>query len=258
MVDPPTPANLKGQIVVVTGAGRGLGRAMATGFAARGARVAMIARSEAELTSAAEAIRAAGGIAAHWVGDVTDARAMRRIVDEVERSLGPIDALVNNAGAIAPIAPLADADHDEWWRTVEVNLRGPALGMRLVLPRMQMRRSGRILNLMSGAAVMSLTYYSAYVASKTALLRLTECVASEAGPYGVRVFAMEPGTVATPMTDWSIHSEGGRRWIPEFRRVFDQGPDSPPEPVATRATGRLRRPTGGHTTRNPAASLTPP
>src|SRR5262249_7237641 len=130
MVDPPTAATLKGQIVVVTGAGRGIGRAIATELAARGAHVAMIARSEAELASVADAIRAAGGIAAHWVGDVTEARAMRRIVDEVERSLGPIDALVNNAGAIAPIAPLADTDLDEWWRTVEVNLRGPALGMR--------------------------------------------------------------------------------------------------------------------------------
>jgi len=226
---------LEGKTVLITGAGRGLGRAMAEAFAAEGAHVAMIARSAEELSTAATAIAAAGGRAAIWVADVTDLAVMRRVVEEVERSLGPIQVLINNAGAIGPIAPLSDADPDAWWRCVEVNLRGPALCTRLVLPRMQARRGGRIINVASNAGVRSFTYFSAYVAAKTALVRLTECVAAEAKPYGVAVFSMEPGTVKSAMSDHSVHSDSGRRWIPWFRRIFDEGLDVPAERGAVRA-----------------------
>jgi NAD(P)-dependent dehydrogenase (short-subunit alcohol dehydrogenase family)/uncharacterized protein YndB with AHSA1/START domain len=226
---------LKGQTALVTGAGRGIGRAIATAFAAQGASVAMLARSENELAAAAEAINRTGGDARTWAADVTDHSAMRAVVADVERMMGPVGVLVNNAGALGPIGPLSDVPHDEWWHAVEVNVRGPATCMRLVLPSMQARRSGRIINVVSSAGVMSYTYFSAYVASKTALVRLTECVASEAKPYGVVAFAMEPGTVATSMSHYSVNSEDGQRWIPWFRRIFDEGLDAPLERVAARA-----------------------
>jgi NAD(P)-dependent dehydrogenase (short-subunit alcohol dehydrogenase family)/uncharacterized protein YndB with AHSA1/START domain len=223
------------ETVLITGAGRGIGRAMAAAFAAAGARVAMVARSRDELSDAARAIEGAGGIVRPWVADVTDVRAMERVIEDVERTFGPIGVLINNAGSATPLGPLSDVDHDEAWRTVEVNLRGPMLCMRFVLPRMQWRRHGRIINVASGAGIMSYTYFSAYVASKTALVRLTECIASEAAPYGVTVFAMDPGTVATAMSGYSVSSEEGQRWIPWFRRIFDEGLDAPPERAAVRA-----------------------
>jgi len=117
---------------------------------------------------------------------------------------------------------------------VEVNLRGPALCMRLVLPRMFMRQRGRVINVASGASITSITYFSAYVAAKTALLRLMEVTATEARPYGVSVFAVEPGTVATAMSDVSLTSAEGKRWIPWFGRIFENGLNSPPERVAQR------------------------
>ncbi|HEX7938729.1 MAG TPA: SDR family NAD(P)-dependent oxidoreductase, partial [Gemmatimonadaceae bacterium] len=237
MSNAPTAPNstLRGQVVFVTGAGRGLGRAISAELAARGARVVMMARSAPELESAASDIRSSGGRADTFVGDVTDQAAMRRIVSEVEKSIGPIQVLINNAGVVTPIEPLSDADHDDWWRDIEVNLRGPALCMRLVLPLMQLRRSGRIINVVSGAGISPFTYFSAYVASKTALVRLTESVAAEVKPYGVSVFAMEPGTVATAMSDYSVTSDRGRRWIPWFRRIFDEKLNATPERVARRA-----------------------
>ena len=232
---PITGPTFDGETVLVTGASRGIGHAIAASFAARGARVAMIARSGEELAIAAREIERGGGRAHPWVADVTDPAAMQAVIADVERTLGPIAVLVNNAGAVEPLGPLSDADHDAWWRTVEVNLRGPAIGMRLVLPLMQARQRGRIINVVSGAGVMSYAYFSAYVASKTALVRLSECVAAEAKPYGVAVFAMDPGTVATAMSGYAVSSEVGRRWIPWFRELFDRGFNVPPERAGARA-----------------------
>jgi uncharacterized protein YndB with AHSA1/START domain len=125
---------------------------------------------------------------------------------------------------------------------MEVNMRGPMLCARHVLPGMTKRRRGRIINVASGAAIVPFTYFSAYVASKTALVRFTECLAAEAKPYGIAVFAIEPGTVRTRMSEHSLESPEGKRWIPWFKRIFDEGLTSPPERVAQRvlylASGR--------------------
>ena len=208
--------------------------AIARALAAHGAAVALIGRSLPELNDAARSIAEAKGNAHAYAADVTDPVAMARVISEIEQTLGPIGVFVNNAGVLGPIGPLADVEHDDWWRAMEVNLRGPALCMRLVLPRLFVRQRGRVINIVSGGAITSLTYFSAYVAAKTALLRLTECTATEARPYGVSVFAVEPGTVATSMSDFSLTSAEGKRWIPWFGRIFDNGLNSPPERVAQR------------------------
>jgi NAD(P)-dependent dehydrogenase (short-subunit alcohol dehydrogenase family) len=154
------------------------------------------------------------------------------MVREVERSLGPVDLLVNNAGSAGPIRPVAQTDPDEWWRCQEVNLRGPLLCTRAVLPGMIARRRGRIVNVASGAGTQAIPYLSAYVVSKTALIRLTEVLAAEVAGKGVSVFAIEPGTVRTAMADIALGSEDGRRWMPWFREIFEQGMDVPPDRAA--------------------------
>jgi NAD(P)-dependent dehydrogenase (short-subunit alcohol dehydrogenase family) len=221
--------DLTGQVALVTGGGRGIGRAVAGSLARAGAAVAVLARSADQLAETAEAIAAAGGRGLACPADVTDRPAVEAAVAEVERQLGPIDLLVNNAGVGGPVGPLAEADPDAWWRCLEVNLRGPLLCSRAVLPGMLGRRRGRIVNVASGAGTRAIPNLSAYVTSKAALIRLTENLAAEVRESGVRVFAIQPGTVRTAMAEAALNSEEARRWLPWFAELFEQGRDVPPQ-----------------------------
>jgi len=221
--------SLKDQVAVVTGGGRGIGRAVAQALAAAGAAVAVIARSENELAETVALIQHAGERAEAFAADVTVADAVRSAMQSVERKLGPVDLLVNSAGAIKPFGPVWTIDVDEWWRTMDVNVRGPLVCSRCVLPGMVARGRGRIVNVTSGAGTVSTPYYTSYTTSKTALIRLTECIALETREYGVSVFAIGPGTVRTKMTEYSLHSREGQTWLPWFRQIFDQHIDVPPE-----------------------------
>jgi NAD(P)-dependent dehydrogenase (short-subunit alcohol dehydrogenase family) len=212
--------DLGGQTAVVTGGGRGLGRAFAEALAAAGAKVAVIARSQSELDQTVASI---GSNARAFCADVTDAHS----IGTVFREIGSVDLLVNNAGALGPIGPFAETDFDQWWTAMDVNVRGAMLCARAVLPGMIERRRGRIISVVTGA--FSAPYVSAYLASKTALIRATECLAAETKPYNLALFSMAPGTVRTEMTKHSLTSPEGRRWIPWFRRIFDEGLDLPPE-----------------------------
>lgn len=226
---------LGGETALITGAGRGIGRAIAEAFAREGAAVALVARSARELEDAARAIQRAGGTVCAHPADVTDERSMTAVVESVRAKLGPVSILVNGAGTIEPIGPFGESPPDDWWRCVEVNLRGAALCAHLVVHDMASRGRGRIINIVSGAGILGSLYFSAYSAGKTALVRWSEILAGELAPYGVRVFAMEPGTVATAMSGTSRRSRAGRRWIPWFEEIFRQSLDVPMEAVARRA-----------------------
>lgn len=221
--------NLKGQVAIVTGGGRGIGRAIAQSLAAAGAAIAVLARSAKELEETVALIQRAGGRARAFVADVTDRDAVTRAVRETEKTFGPVEILVNNAGAVKPLGPAWEGDPGEWWRTVEVNLRGPFLCTHAVLPGMVSRRRGRIINVSSGAGTIPLTYFSAYVASKTALIRFTECVAAETKPHGIAAFSISPGTVRTAMAEYSLGTAEGQKWLPWFKQFFDEGLDVPAE-----------------------------
>jgi NAD(P)-dependent dehydrogenase (short-subunit alcohol dehydrogenase family) len=143
--------------------------------------------------------------------------------------LGPIDLLVNNAGIIGPLGPFGDSPAADWWRTLEVDLCGPMLCAHRVLPGMIARRRGRIINIASGGGATMLPYFSAYITAKTALIRFSECLAHEVKPHGLAVFAMGPGTVRTAMSEHSLTSPEGRRWLPWFADIFTEGRDLPPE-----------------------------
>jgi NAD(P)-dependent dehydrogenase (short-subunit alcohol dehydrogenase family) len=229
---PDPPMCLEGQAAVVTGGSRGISRAIASALAAAGASVAIVARSGPQLDEAVALIRASGGRAVAVTADVSEPRAVERMMEEVERALGRVDLLVNNAGEAGPIGPIAEIDPDHWWRCQEVNLRGPFLCSRSVLPGMIARRGGRIVNVASGAGTQSIPYLSGYVVAKTALIRLTEILAAEAAEHGITAFAIEPGTVRTAMAESALDSEAGRRWLPWFKAIFDEGQDVSPEHAA--------------------------
>jgi NAD(P)-dependent dehydrogenase (short-subunit alcohol dehydrogenase family)/uncharacterized protein YndB with AHSA1/START domain len=219
--------SLHQQVAVVTGGGRGIGRAMAQTLAGAGAAVAVIARSGAEIRETVSRIRHAGGMADGWAVDVTDSRAIAAAVDSVHGRWGRIDLLVNNAAIGGPIGPCWESSPDDWWRTLDVNVRGALLCTHAVAGTMIARRSGRIINVVSGA--LPVAYFSAYMTSKSALIRFTECLAIEAKPFGVSAFALGPGTVRTALAEHSLNSAEGRRWLPWFRRIFDEGLDLPVE-----------------------------
>jgi NAD(P)-dependent dehydrogenase (short-subunit alcohol dehydrogenase family) len=220
---------LANQTVVVTGGGRGLGRAFAVALAHEDARVAVVARSSQQLDETVSLVERAGGTAIAFAGDVSDPESTAETLSAIREQLGPIDLLINNAGIGAPIGPLAQTDADDWWRCLEVNLRGPMLWTRGVLGGMIERKRGRIVNVASGAGAVGVPYMSAYAASKTALIRFTEVVAQEVSQHGVCLFAIEPGTVRTAMATFALESPSGRRWIPWYRHIFEEKQDVLPE-----------------------------
>lgn len=183
---------LGGQVAIVTGGGRGLGRAYAQALAKAGATLAITDRTEAELKETVELIEETGGIATAFTADVTDRSAMAQVIDEVETKFGPVDILVNNAAVITPLGYDWEVDLDDWWRTMEINVRGPYLCMQLVLPGMMTRRRGRIVNCTSGAAYGIHPYGTAYVTSKAALSQLTNHMAAGVKEYGISIFALAP------------------------------------------------------------------
>lgn len=167
----------RSQDAVVTGGGRGIGRVIAQQLAAAGVAVAIVARTSDQLEQTASLIKTAGGSVSAWAADVTDEKRINEIMAAVEESSGPITLLVNNAGRSSSSGPVWEGDPDEWWRDVEVNLRGPFLCTRAVLPGMISRRKGRIVNIASNVGIRPAPYATAYSCSKAALLRFTDSVA---------------------------------------------------------------------------------
>ena len=190
-------------VVFITGAGGGVGRAVALRFARDGYAVAAGGRSLESLNVLVGGVTAAGGRLAPLVCDVAVRDDVHRAAREAERVLGPIDVLVNNA-AVAESAPFVTMDDEQWERTLAVNLTGTYHCMRAILPGMFERRRGRVINIASTAAKVGYAYTAAYVASKHGVLGLTRAVAIEAESKGVTVNAICPGWLDTPMTDRSI------------------------------------------------------
>lgn len=218
---------LKNQVAIVTGASQGIGRAIALRCAEAGAKVALVARRASRLEAATAEIRDAGGTALAVPADVTDQAAVEAMVRRAEAELGPIDLLVNNAGAFYAIGPSWEVDAATWWSDVTINLLGTFLCCRAVVPGMAARKRGRLINLIGGGTDAPLPYGSAYAASKAAVMRLTETLAVELKEHGVFVFALRPGFVRTEMSEYQL-SEEGRRWLPDTAQRFEEAKNVPP------------------------------
>jgi len=196
-----TNPDLHGTVVLVTGAGRGIGRRLARRLAEHGAALALVARSGDELAETRDLIEAAGGVAAAAQADVTDAAGLRAAFEGLRRRLGQIDVLVNNAGILGPIGPLWEVDADEWWATMDVNVRGTVLASNLVLPAMVAAQRGRIINITSQAGVHRWPFVSGYSVSKAAVVKLTENLALEVKHDSVSVFSVHPGLLPIGMSE---------------------------------------------------------
>ena len=191
---------LRGSTILVTGGGRGVGRLFALRLAAEGAMVVLVARSAGQLDEVAGCIRANGGRVRTFVADVTDVIAVKKIVTGVERDVGPIDALINNAGAFGPIGATWECNWDDWWDTIRINLGGTVAFSQAVMPYMASRRHGRIVNMASHAGAFRWPNVSAYSVSKAALIKLSENLALECNASSLQVFAYHPGLLALGMT----------------------------------------------------------
>ena len=231
---------LAGSVAVVTGGGRGLGRVLAQALADAGAAVGCIARSAEQLAESVRLIEADGGVAIAATADLADPRAaeaaMRRLRDE----LGPVDLLVNNAGITGPIGPTWEVPEEEWWRTVEVNLRALTVCSRLVLPEMITRGRGRIVNVTSRAGVYRWPLLTAYSVSKAAVIKYTENLAQETKRHGIGVFSVHPGILPIGFGEQAVAAiaqgedpdlgpAGLRDW---FRGQFESGGSAQPHQAA--------------------------
>lgn len=190
--------SLTGKVALVTGGGRGIGRAAATALAARNAAVGILARTREEIEAVAQAIRAGGGRALPVVCDVRSEEQVAAAFDAVERELGPVDIVVNNAGELL-LKPLAETGLDEWRSVLEVNLTGAFIVARKAMRRMS-RRPGRIINVGSLAGRRGYPEQGAYCASKHGLVGLTKVMAIEGQPLGIRVHLVSPGGVLTDLS----------------------------------------------------------
>jgi NAD(P)-dependent dehydrogenase (short-subunit alcohol dehydrogenase family) len=205
---PATPAEpaarLTGTVSVITGGGRGIGRVLARALAGAGSAVGLIARSGPELAETVRWVTATGGTAVATRADVTDQQAAAGAIDVLRCELGPVDLLVNNAGVSGPFGDAWQVDAEDWWRAVEINLRGVFLCSQAVLPAMASRGAGRIVNITSEAGAFRWPQVSAYSVSKAAVIKFTENLAAEAGRHGVRAFSVHPGLTPIGLSERAL------------------------------------------------------
>jgi NAD(P)-dependent dehydrogenase (short-subunit alcohol dehydrogenase family) len=186
---------LEKKVALITGSGRGIGRAMAKLFAKEGASVFLTARTASELATAAKEIKADGGKASFVAADLTQAADAEKLFAAARAKFGRVDILVNNAGHYGPVVPVEEYPLEEFDTVIAVHLRAAFLLSKLVAPEMYGRKSGVILNISSLSAKSAFGWGSAYAAAKAGLLGLTRVMAAEAARQGVRVNALCPGPV---------------------------------------------------------------
>lgn len=198
--------------MLVTGAGRGIGKRLAIGFAQAGARVALLARSKAELDLAHLEIEHNGGNALRIRADVRDYEQVHAAVDRVRSHFGDLNIVVCAAAVQGPIGPMAEAAPRAWAETVETNLLGVMHICRSSLPAMIERRQGKIIVLAGGGAAYARPNFSAYAASKAAVVRFVECVAEEVRSHNVQINCIAPGGTYTSMTDEILRAGEKAGW----------------------------------------------
>jgi NAD(P)-dependent dehydrogenase (short-subunit alcohol dehydrogenase family) len=206
--------SLDDETALVTGGGRGIGRAIAEAFAAEGARVALLARSRDQVDAVAQGINSSGGHALALVGDVSHAEDVQHAVTQTQDKFGTISVLVSNAGITGPYAPIWDSDPEEWWRTQEIHVHGAFNCTRAVYPGMVEHGGGRIIIISSRAGERGNPNISAYQLAKTAQLRFAEILAVEGAEAGIRAWAVHPGNVLTAFSYEPQRRADAQKYVP--------------------------------------------
>ena len=217
--------------VLITGAGRGIGKRLALGLAQAGARIGLLARSQVELDMAKLEIEQAKGNALRIRADVRDLEQVMAAVDRMRAVFGDLDALICAAGVQGPIGPLLSSNPKAWNETIEINLLGVVNSCRAALPGMIERRAGKIIAIAGPGSGHSRPNFSAGAASKAAVVRFVECLAEEVVEHNVQVNAMSPGGSYTHMTDEILSAGEDRAGLKEIERAQQVRMDGgePPE-----------------------------
>ena len=194
---------LKDKVALITGGGRGMGKAVAQAYARAGAKLALCARTSAELDETVKELRGMDAQAEGWACDVSLEQPAREFVAAAHEKFGRIDILVNNAGVMTRPAPMTDLDVKKWDYTIAVNLRGPFLISQAVVPIMTKQKAGSIINVSSMIGRGAYANFLAYATSKWGLEGFSQTLAAEVRPSNIRVNSVEPGYVATKLTGYS-------------------------------------------------------
>ena len=207
--------DLTGRVAVVTGGNRGIGRGIAIALAGAGVSVAIIARDEEKNRETLAQLHALGATASAFRLDLTDRARIKPTLDEIERVLGPIDILVNNA-AMAILKGVLEQTPEEWDLVIETNLNAPFLLAKYVAESMvKRRRGGKIINVSSIGGNFGNPIFPSYAVAKGGLQQLTRCLALELAPHNIQVNSLLPGWFSTDMTDWI------RNW-PQYAEVLKE------------------------------------
>ena len=222
--------DLTGQVAIITGGGRGIGRAFAQALAEAGAKIVVTARTKHELEHTVELILSSGGQAIAISGDISDPSTVDKVAKTTEEKLGAADILINNAGITGPITPEWDADPSDWWRTMEINMRGTYLMTRAVLPSMISRKHGRIINLTSAVVLKTYPYFTSYTVSKAAIIYYTQNLAGQVKDHGISVFAYHPGGPETEMSRYLAESSEVHDSVRDiFKKMYENDANTPME-----------------------------
>jgi NAD(P)-dependent dehydrogenase (short-subunit alcohol dehydrogenase family) len=214
---------------LITGAGRGIGKRLAIGFAKAGARVGLVGRSQAELDLTKLEIEHAGGTAHRFRADVRDFEQITAAVDRLTLIYGAVNVLVANAAIFGPIGPFVEQKPRDWKEVFETNVVGVMNSARAVLPQMIQRRSGKILAIADDCAANPRPNFAPYAASKAAVVRFAECLAEEVRDDNIQVNSFSPGVAYTSMTDEILHADNraGANEVEEAEQVRLTGGISP-------------------------------
>lgn len=226
---------LKGKVAIVTGAGRGLGKASSLEMAKEGAYLVILSRTLSELRETARAIETLGTDVVFTKADVSNHKDIEKVIDKTIERFGKIDILMNNAAIIGPVSPIFMTDQKEWDEAMNINLRGPYLFSKAVIPYMIKQGRGKIINVTSGLGEVVMPPFAAYSVTKAGLIHLTKIMAEELEYFNIQVNGLDPGAMDTKMHE-GIRNLGpeilGDEIYHEFISLKDRGILRIPEKVA--------------------------
>ncbi len=242
---------------LVTGGGRGIGRAIAGRLARQGYAIGVLARTASEIEATAREIREVGGEAQAFAADVLDASGLERAFARFRAWAGGCDALVCAAARLRAIGPLEAVDPEDWWLDLETSVRGAQRAIRLALPALRESGGASITILVGPGHNGDLAFATGYGAAQAALVRLVESLDREVSAAGIATFAVFPGLVPTDLIRRLIDSPEGRRWLPRFLEAFAEGKEVGPEVAAEMVAWLVRQRPAELRGRVVAAPITP-